>query len=386
VLRDVAVVGAGPAGLLAAERLAARGLDVVVVEAQPRIGEGAICSGVIGEEAFAQFGLPSGPVRTKIFSIQAVSPQGKILEHRPGVPLARVVDKEAFNRALGGRTRAAGAEIETGRRVESIERERSCVVLRLRSSEGQGGTLRARVAVIASGVNGSLSKLLNLARPRQLLRAMQCEIAAPQEDQMAPTRVYVGASVAPGAFGWRIPLGGGKVRVGIMTIDDPRPYWAALLRRIQPGLGERDLKVSRKPIAQAPVGRSVGDRLLAVGEAAGHVKTSTGGGIYYGLLSAELASEVLLRAFETGRFTAASLGTFERYWRAAFGKELLIGYLCRELASHFSDKIIEGIFDLVNSGKILSRLNGQLKFDWHRRALLTTLRSLMLYGGGEGLA
>src|SRR5713226_3243305 len=117
-LKDVVVVGAGPAGLHAAYRLAAAGLDVVLFEAQPRIGEGAICSGVIGEEAFARFALPTQPVMTEIHCIQAISPADSILEHRDGGPLARVVDKGRFNRALAKRAVAASAEIRLGERVE----------------------------------------------------------------------------------------------------------------------------------------------------------------------------------------------------------------------------------------------------------------------------
>jgi hypothetical protein len=54
------------------------------------------------------------------------------------------------------------------------------------------------------------------------------------------------------------------------------------------------------------------------------------------------------------------------------------------LAASLPDSALERIFDLVNSRKILARLNGLLKFDWHRRALLATLGSLMLARGGNG--
>lgn len=380
------MVGAGPAGLHVACRLAAAGLDVVLLEAQARIGEGAICSGVIGEEAFARFDLPTGPILTDIRCIQAISPGGQKLEHRSEAPMARVVDKTAFNRALGERALAAGAVIEVNRRVESIEPEKHSVILRFRSPWGEGGVLHARVAVIASGVNGSLNRVLGLARPRQFLRAMQSEVTLSQEGGLAPTKVYVGRSIAPGAFAWEIPLGQGRVRVGIMTTDDPRPYFEALLARVSPTLSGLRINARQKGIAQACVGRCTANRLLAVGEAAGHVKTSTGGGIYYGLLSAQYAVEAILQAFRKGDFTAPVLADFERYWRAAFGNELLVGYFARELAARFPDSVIERIFHLTRSRNILARLNGRLKFDWHYQALLATLRTLMFHPGGIGHA
>jgi len=126
------------------------------------------------------------------------------------------------------------------------------------------------------------------------------------------------------------------------------------------------------------------DRVIAAGEAAGHIKTTTGGGIYYGLLSAELVSDVVVRAFDSKDFSTRTLGEFERYWRSAFGNELIVGYFARKLASHFTDHQIDAFFNVANATELLVRLNGKLKFDWHHRALLATLRSLLTLPGKMG--
>lgn len=384
-VKDVAVIGAGPAGLHAAYRLAASGLDVALVEAQPQVGDGAICSGVIGEEAFARFSLPPDAVVSHIRRIQAISPAGRVLDHHNGDVLARVVNKAEFNRALAARTLRAGAEIRLNQRVESLEQEKHHVTLHLRETDGCGSLLHARVAVIATGVNCSLSRLLGLARPKQMLRAIQADIASPAGGPSSPTKVYVGRSVAPGAFAWEIPLDSGTVRAGLMTTYHPKPYFQTFLRRIAPTTEGSVAGMNQKGIAQAPSGRCTTDRVLLIGEAAGHVKTSTGGGIYYGLVSAELAAEVILRAFRKGDLSWRVLSEFERYWRTAFGNELLVAYFARGLASRFPDSFIEDLFDFAISSNILVRLDGNLKFDWHRKALLTALRSLVtLPGGGRG--
>src|SRR4029077_18003470 len=118
-----------------------------------------------------------------------------------------------------------------------------------------------------------------------------------------PTELYVGRSVAPGAFAWKIPLGQGRVRVGLMAEENPRPYFKALLKRVAPQLDQKKIVPQQKAICQVPVGKCVADRIVVIGEAAGHVKTFTGGGIYYGLLSADIAAETVLRAFQRGEFT-----------------------------------------------------------------------------------
>lgn len=381
-IRDVVVVGAGPAGLHAACRLANRGLDVVLLEAQREVGEQAVCSGVISEEAFARFDLPTQPVLTRIHSIRALSPSGKKMEHSSCAPLARVVDKCEFNRALAERAQAAGVEIYLGHRAEFVDCQKHAVVLHFRSTEKERGTLRAQVIVIASGIHGSLNQILGLAKPRQFLAGVLAHVRVRTNgEELPPTEVYVGRSIAPGGFGWAIPLGNGIARIGLMTTGHPKPYFAALLRRIAPGLNVSQVNFSQKAIAQAPTGRSARDRVLAVGEAAGHVKTTTGGGIYYGLLSAELGAEVILRAFRKGEFTSRTLGDFERYWRTEFGNELLVGYFARRLASTLSDYQIDKVFDAVRASQLLSRLNGTLKFDWHGTALLETICRLLNLSG-----
>ena len=382
-MRDVAVIGAGPAGLYAAYQLASAGLDVAVLDAQERIGENAVCSGVIGEEAFVRFGLPLRSVLNRICRIQAVSPAGRRLEYGSAAPLARVVDKAGFNRDLAELAGGAGAELCLGRFVEAIEREKEGVQVRFRLRPQGVGKLRARAAVIACGVNGSLTGALGLVKPRELLRAIQADIGLGKDGAGNPTEVYVGRSVAPGAFGWKIPLGEGRVRVGLMCGEDPRRYFTALLQRVAPGVERGEARVREKAIGQMPVGQCVGERMLAIGEAAAHVKTSTGGGIYFGLLSAEMASAVLLRAFRRGDLSAEGLGEFERFWRAAFGRELWTGYLARKLTAHLSDQLMERAFERAKGIDLVARLEGKLSFDWHHQAILASIRGLFAPAGGS---
>jgi digeranylgeranylglycerophospholipid reductase len=376
-LKDIAIIGAGPAGLHAARRLADAGLDVGVLDAQNQIGEHAICSGVIGAEAFKRFGFTDQAVLNTIRCIRAISPSAKKLEHRSATPLAYVVDKAGFNRHLADLAVTAGAELMLGRWVESIECGKHAVSLRFRSREGDCSAIRARAALLASGVNASLSKGLGLARPLEFLSAMQADIRLGTDGAARPTEVFVGRAVAPGAFGWKIPLGNGLVRVGLMSDRDPQAHFNALLKRIAPEALSQEIAVVRKAIGQMPVGECAAERVLVIGEAAGHVKTSTGGGIYYGLLSAELACEVILRGFRKCRLGKEALSEFDRSWRAQFGGELVTGYWARKLLGRLPDDLLEKIFDWANAADLVPRLNGKMKFDWHQKAILTTVRNLL---------
>jgi digeranylgeranylglycerophospholipid reductase len=378
---DLLVIGAGPAGLHLAERAARAGIDVTIVDAQQFIGQRTLCAGVIGEEAFARFRLPTGSVLNRIHTFRAISPQGRTLEYRSPLPVARVVDKSRFNRDLATLARKAGATFLLGGSVELLEVDRHGIWARCQFRSTGPVKLRARAAVVATGVNTRLTQQLGLVRPCEFLRACQVELTLPGERDGAsqPVEIYVGRCTAPGGFAWRIPLGQGRYRIGLMTNQAAAPYFTQLLKRLLPRLPATRLAPACKPIAQLPAGPTVSERVLVVGEAAGHVKTSTGGGIYYGLLSAEFAASVLVEAFRRGNFSSHLLGEYERYCRNCFSAELFMGYFARRLAAALPDRGWELAFARAETTGLLEQLNGKLQFDWHQQAIVAAVRNFFRF-------
>jgi len=376
-VKDFIIVGGGPAGLHAAYKLASAGFDVSLFDAQGQIGERAVCSGVIGTEAFSRFDLPKTSVLNTIKKVQAISPAGRKIQHNGEEPLAYVVDKAEFNRDLASRAISAGAEMRLGRFVDSIEQKKQSVVIRYRSKGGrQQESEKARGVMIASGVNRSLTEKLGLVRPRDYLRGIQADIPLGKDGMWRPTKIYVGQAVAPGAFGWKIPLGHGRVRVGLMSSEDSRPYFKKLLGKIAPHLRPDQYKVCQKVITQWPQGKCVSDRILVIGEAAGHIKTTTGGGIYYGLLSAEMAADVMIRACHQNNFSEQALSTFETYCRSTFNRELETGYFFRKMIAKLPDSLLDKTFEKAGAIDLFGRMNGHLIFDWHYKAILVAIQSL----------
>ncbi len=376
-MKDVIIVGGGPAGLHAAYQLALAGLEVSLFDAQGQIGERAVCSGVIGIEAFSKFDLPRGSVLNTIRRVQAISPAGRKIEHSAAEPMACVVDKAEFNRDLASRATTAGAEICPGRFVESIEQRKHGVAVRYRLKDRRElESAKARAAIIASGVSRSLNERLGLVRPRDYLRAIQADIPLGRDGMSRPTRIYVGQTVAPGAFAWKIPLGHGRVRLGLMCSEEPRPYFKKLLGRIAPHLRPDQYKISQKVITQWSQGKCATDRILVIGEAAGHVKTTTGGGIYYGLLSAEMAAEVMARACRENDLSEQALSAFGNYARSTFNRELETGYFFRKMIAKLPDSLLDKTFEKAGAIDLFGRLSGNLIFDWHYKAILIAIQQL----------
>jgi flavin-dependent dehydrogenase len=195
------------------------------------------------------------------------------------------------------------------------------------------------------------------------------------------TQVYIGREVAPGFFGWLVPVGDGKALVGVMSRRRPGDY----LRRLIAALESRGEIVANSPelrfggIPLRPLPKTYGDRVLVVGDAAGQVKPTSGGGIYYGLLCAGIAADTLHRALENADLSAGMLYSYEREWRRLLGTELLIGYWSRKLFERLSDRALDRMFRTMDSRGIVDTLGASpdLSFDWHSKVILRMLRLLL---------
>jgi len=127
--------------------------------------------------------------------------------------------------------------------------------------------------------------------------------------------------------------------------------------------------------------RTYGDKLLVIGDAAGQVKPTTGGGIYFGHLGAQIAAKTLREALGNDNLTAGRLSLYQKQWKAKMGKEISHGYWARWAYAKLSDSQIEGIFETLDSnGTAGSLLDcGGFSFDWHSKLIATVLRRSSTY-------
>jgi len=372
---DVVVVGAGPSGLRTAARLAAAGLRVRVLERKPRAGAGVLCTGIVGLEVFDDFGLDRGPIVEELRTVRLVSPYATEFLYEHPRAFAGVVDRARFDGALAAAATAAGAAVVCDTRVEDVAVGPDGVVLAARDAGGGRRRETAEVAVLATGVDFALSRKLGLSAPRDFLMGAQVECDAPGA---ATTTLFFGRDVAPGAFAWSVPAGRGRARIGLLTRKDPRACLHRLLDRHFGGVrgASETCAVRTKPVAQGLLARTAGDRVLAVGEAAGQTKTTTGGGISYGLACADLAAKTVVEAFGRSDFGPASLSAYERRWKARLQKEILVGQYTRRMCARLSDGRIESLFQLARTDGIVPIIRERADFDWHSGLIFALLQRL----------
>jgi geranylgeranyl reductase family protein len=369
--RDVIIVGAGPAGLLAARDLAASGSSVLVIEEHDTIGVPVHCTGVLGIEAFDELDLPRHTILQTAHAARFVSADGSSILIDDERVRAAIIDRGEFDAALATSAATAGAEIQAGCQVRQIEVERDAV--RVSTS---GGDVRGRACIIACGANYRFNRRLGLGLPRVFVHSAQREVSFPATDYV---EVYLGRRIAAGGFGWLVPFRRGAAtyaRVGVMCEGRPRAAFeelaACIDRRFGVATNWDQPRVKVLPLA--PVARTWSRRVLAVGDAAGLVKATTGGGIYFGLLSGGLAAEVLAGALRDDRLAGTHLRVYERKWRSKLWPEIRAGLAFRALATRLSDRTIDKAIELARVDGIVPLLKQTADFNWHGAAARSLLK------------
>lgn len=373
-MRDVAVIGAGPAGLLAARRCAEAGLDVAVLEEHPLVGRPTHCTGVISLETAALAKVPDDIVLKRLTHARLISPGGARCDmrwHGEGSEQVLVIDRGAFDRELAQQAAAAGALIETGCRVDGIAVDDRGVTL------GAGArTVRARAVVLACGVSYRFQRQLGLGLPGRVAHTAQIEVDAEGADTV---ELHFGREVAPDGFLWMVPISrGGRhgLKIGVLACGDAGACLDRFLGRpeVRCRLGAEPGRPIRRLLPLQPIAKTYADRLLVVGDAGGFTKPTTGGGIFYSLISASLAAETLLEAFDGGALDEEFLGRYEARWQAELGQEFRVAGWLRQFLTRCGDADIDRLVRASASESVQAVIRRTARFNRHRDLILALLR------------
>lgn len=372
-LHDVIVVGAGPVGSYTAYLLAKEGLDIGIFEKNPVIGRDVNCTGIISGECLKKFGFPGEIITGTINSIKGIAPSGNYIRYHTVSPLAYTVNRSLFDGEVNKMAVREGATTYLNSKVEEIEVTGDSFKIRL-NTRGKEREFSARAGVIATGLElHSFPGIFR--RPINFLFGVQTDV---EMEDVRDVEVYFGEKIAPGSFGWVVPTNGRSAKIGLIVKRNPVDFLRRFLQH--PMIAQRmntcenNTKCSPIPLRRIP--KSYAERLVIVGEAAGQVKSTTGGGIYFGLLCAEVASSTIIKAFRCGDYSEKMFKEYENRWKSRIEPELKAGVILRNIFSRLSDHQIEYLIDLAKKDGLLPVVD-KANFDWHRDIVFYLIRHLI---------
>jgi geranylgeranyl reductase family protein len=360
---DVVVVGGGPAGLYAADCIARQGWSVAIFEEHQEIGQPVHCTGILAKDAFRRFVLPQTPVFAEHRAARFHSPSGYGLSYRTDSPEAVLIDRRRFDSSLATQARTNGTRIFLNARVSQVQSGADGVVL-----STTRGVFGGKLVILATGAAYHLHRSLGLSIPKQFVHTAQVEADFSQSEEI---ELYFGTTVASGSFAWIVPFrrdGQTKARIGLMATKEAEHAFVRFLQSqpVASRIGAAQLvRFRRRPIPVTPLSQTFTHRTLVVGDAAGLTKPTTGGGIYYSLLSAELAAETAHQALTQKDYSAERLSHYQRAWQTHCGREFWWGRWFRRHAERFTDVQIDEAFQLMARSSLTHLIRQRATFNWH---------------------
>ena len=363
---DVVVVGAGPIGCFTAWNLAEEGYSVLLLEEHECAGLPLHCAGLVSPRVlrFLPGSSRTGVVLAKMNQACIHPPDGSHFYIRSERVKALVIDRIKFDMTLAEMASNSGAEVCFSTRVKGVKGSPN----RYHVSTSKG-ELSGRVVIGSDGAYSLLARVFEFPPVEEVIPAcvyyMECE----ESDSVD---IYLGSEIAPGFFAWII-RGGGRVNIGLGTRKrvNPLPYMKKFLKMI--GLTGSVARGGYYSwgIPVGPRAYTVRDGVALVGDAAGHAKPMSGGGLFTGLMCASLLVEVVADALERN---TPLLEPYEKLWRKTIGKEISRGMTMRRIYLQMDDHEIADICRVFSSADLLSVISEKGDIDYPSRLVLPLLR------------
>jgi flavin-dependent dehydrogenase len=330
-LRDLVIVGGGPAGLAVAIAAARRGLDALVLErealpADKACGEGILPCGVRALEVLRVRQRLDPSCCAEVRAIRWID-GARVAEARLPAPGGLGVRRTALSAALAATARAAGAEVREGVAVRDHRRLRDEVAV-----ETDAGAERARLLVAADGLSSAIRGREGLDRPTSTRRrfGLRRHFAVP------PWSDAVEVHFGEGVEAYVTPAGPGRVGVAFLCEEEARGPYPDLLARF-PSLAERldGAAFDSRPAGAGPLQRAARrralDRLVLLGDAAGYLDAITGEGVSLALQAALALGTALPEVLGAGA-GARSLAGWVRGERLRYSRYAAVARVVLALA------------------------------------------------------
>ena len=335
-MRKVAIVGAGTSGLIAARDLASYGIESTVYEQKERLGYPQKASGIISINGLNELNIAYSKAVTNTLygaNIHAGNTTMHILSKKPQ---AHVLDRIKLNEICYEESLRKGAVVRKGMRVDPRMLDE---------------LHKENIIVGADGALSLVAKHFNMGAIKSYIVTYKAEFEVEVENRRM-VELFFDNKIAPGFFAWLCPNSDEVMEVGIGIDSKYGNSKSAFdkflkLEKVSRYLRNAKMLEGYASIIPKETTRKVVDEkkaVLLVGDAAGQVKPTTGGGVVFGGNAAMIAAEVIRDYVRDGK----SLRRYGQRFRKNFGKDIILHRMINRVYANLD---VRGIELLINISK-----------------------------------
>jgi len=355
---DVIIIGASLSGNYLANLLSNFRLKIAIIEEHQEIGLPFQCAGIISKKLTQLIDLPENIILHQVKVAKIFSPSGNFIilsgEEQPFVIDRVALDKLFYHRIKNNNKIKYYLEEKFISFKYITEKYEKIVII-----ETNKRYLKSKILVGCDGPLSSVSKILGIKN--EIIFATQIRIKADFDQNEA---VIWFDPRWKELFGWVVPEGNKTYRIGLASSKNVANNFQIFLNNIGLDFNER-LDQQGGIIPYGIMHKSAFDNVLLLGDAAGQVKATTGGGIIMLLTASKYAASCIKKCFKNIEFSKKFIKKYyEKPCKATIGKQLKMHFIIRTFFETLNGKDYDTLFQIVKTNKVeeIISLYGDMDF------------------------
>ena len=351
---DIVVVGAGPAGSLAALHAAKEGASVLLLEKDREIGVPVRCAEGVGSVGLA-YVIDVNPrwIAKTISGAMFHSPSGRIVATKNDA-VGYVLNRKIFDYDLARMAADEGADVMTKAYVHNLIHNNGHIAGVSVNHLGKNYDIEAKLVIGTDGIESRVGRWAGLSTRTAITEMESCvQVTASNIDVPDDyIHLYFGQDVAPAGYLWIFPKGDGMANVGLGISGEfskHKPVTEYLYQFLDKNFPKAAIltTVMGGVPSTMPLKKIVSDGLLLAGDAAHQVNPLTGGGIVNAMIAGKLAGQVAGKAIAENDVSAKRLSQYNDLWNKSEGKKHKLFYKLKDYVYNLTDQEFEKIAKML---------------------------------------
>lgn len=355
---DIIVVGAGPAGTIAAKTASEKGLSVLLLEKDREIGIPVRCGEMVGHKGIS---MAINPLKSWITLstdyITFVSPKGIRVDIPCPVP-SYMLDRPKMEKDIANSAAKKGAHILVKATAVDLLFDKNSDTIKGVKFYHRGNyfDVYSKIVIATDGIESRIAKIAGLNSAIKNLKDIGiCAqyLAANVDKKIKIPQLHFGKNIVPDYYAWMFPKGDGTANIGLGIS-------AHLAKKENPvDLLNKFIKLRFKnvmplnlTVGSVPLGlylkKLVKNGFMVAGDAARMANCIDGGGITYSMIAAKMAAKTACLAIQNNDLSEKFLSSYQKEWDQSLGIQQKRSYKLKNAVLKVKDRTIDAAATKLN--------------------------------------